>query len=377
MSLELALDCRYFLGDRPCRFKKRCRCNHYDSMGHRILIIKLGALGDVVRTACLLPSLKRAYPVSHITWISLPNGVRILKGHPLINQLFAFDTEGIMAVQNQTFDLVISLDKEAGPTGLCNAVQCSDKRGIRMSAWGTAVPTDAKVEPYFELGLDDDLKFHRNTKTYPELIHEALGFEYQREPYRLYPSDFSIANAQTLFAPWKTEKRRIVGLNTGSGRVFAHKAPGGERWVELARRLLDDGVGVVLLGGPDEESLNHRINEQCDGRLYSTGNRNTESEFTAIVKQCDVVVTGDTLGLHVAVSQDVATVALFGPTCEQEIDLFDNGIKLVTPQPCSPCYRRSCDMDPHCMDTITAESIYKAVKTLLVQRRTMASDVIA
>jgi len=77
------------------------------------------------------------------------------------------------------------------------------------------------------------------------------------------------------------------------------------------------------------------------------------------------VVTGDTLGLHVAVSQDVPTVALFGPTCAQEIDLFDRGVKLTTELSCAPCYRRKCEVDPHCMDLIKAEAIVAAVQGLL------------
>lgn len=367
MKFELALDCRNYMGDRPCRFKQRCTCANYAPMGHRILIIKLGALGDVVRTTCLLPTLKRCYPSSHITWISLPNGVRILKNHPLIDQLFPFDAEGITAVQNQAFDLVISLDKEPGPTGLCNALRAPDKRGIKMSEWGTAMPTDTRVEPYFELGLDDDLKFRHNTRTYPELIHEALGFDYVREPYRLYPDEAAIDRAKELFAPWKTAGRPIIGLNTGAGRVFAHKAPGSERWVEVARLLLDAEYGVALLGGPDEQELNEWINAQCDSRLHTTGTRNAELEFTAMVGQCAAVATGDTLGLHVAVSQNVPTVALFGPTCAQEIDLFDCGVTLVTELPCAPCYRRNCDVVPHCMDLIKAEAIVAALKNLVQQ----------
>jgi heptosyltransferase-2 len=77
------------------------------------------------------------------------------------------------------------------------------------------------------------------------------------------------------------------------------------------------------------------------------------------------VATGDTLGLHVAVSQNVPTVALFGPTCAQEIDLFDRGVTLVTELPCAPCYRRNCDIEPHCMDLIKAEAIVAALKNLV------------
>ena len=54
-------------------------------------MIKLGALGDVIRTPCILPELRRQYPAAQITWVSLPNGCRMLSGHPQIDRLLPFD----------------------------------------------------------------------------------------------------------------------------------------------------------------------------------------------------------------------------------------------------------------------------------------------
>ncbi len=78
------LDCRYFLGDRPCRFKRVCEgCDQYSPMGKRILIVKLAAIGDVLRTTPLLSGLKRAYPQSHITWVADREALPLLKNNPL------------------------------------------------------------------------------------------------------------------------------------------------------------------------------------------------------------------------------------------------------------------------------------------------------
>jgi len=365
-TLDIATDCRHYLGDRPCRFGRLCRCEHYAPMGTRILIIKLAALGDVVRTACLLPTLKRTYDPCHITWITRPSGARILSGHPQVDRLVAFDAEGILTVRQQPWDLVLSLDKEAPPTALCNAVACSDKRGIGMSPWGTACPLGEACAYYFRLGLDDDEKFHRNTKSYPELIHDALALPYRREPYRLSLDEEARRRAARMFAPWRGQADgALVGLNTGSGRVFANKAPRREAWVDLARALLERGHRPVLLGGPDERALNAWIAEQLGPAARLAGCDHSEQQFVAVVDQCDAVVTGDTLAMHVAIARDVPVVALFGPTCPQEIDLFDRGVKLVSDHPCSPCYRRECDMRPNCMDVIPTARIVEAVERVL------------
>jgi ADP-heptose:LPS heptosyltransferase len=365
----IAMDCRHYLGDRPCGHQEQCRCRRYEPMGYRVLIIKLGALGDVVRTTCVLPTLKRMFPQSHITWTSSDSGVRILKNHPLIDRWVEFDAEGILILTGQKFDLVLSLDKEAGPAALCNAVTSAEKRGMGLSGYGTVVPCNPECEEYFQLGLDNELKFRGNRRSYPELIHRALGLEYAREPYRLYYDDESLSRARAMFDPWRAKNAGpVVGLNTGAGSVFANKSPDAGWWVDLARRLLSRSYTVVLLGGPGERERNDEIKRQAGSEICDTGIENSESEFVAIVDQCDVVVTGDTLGLHVAVARGVGVVGLFGPTCEQEIDLFDRGIKIVSPSGCGPCYRRRCEKTPGCMDQIRSVAVAEAVEKVVGKR---------
>jgi hypothetical protein len=160
----LKLDCRHYRGDRPCRVGVSgpcpAECVQHDPMGHRILIIKLGALGDVIRTAALLPGLKRVWPQSHITWVSRSSGVRALANHPLIDRALPFDAESLCHLEIERFDLCLSLDKEPGPTALAMRVRATDKRGMGLSPHGTVFPLNAECVPYFNLGLDDRLKFH-------------------------------------------------------------------------------------------------------------------------------------------------------------------------------------------------------------------------
>jgi len=229
-----------------------------------------------------------------------------------------------------------------------------------MSRWGTPEPTDDRCEFYFKLGLDDDLKFFQNDKTYPELIHDALGFPYLPEPYRLYPSQADHDRAKAMFEAYRKSPGPVIGLNTGAGRVFAHKAPERSHWVQIANLLMDSGCRIALLGGPDEAEINAEIHKELGGKALLTGSDNSELQFTAIVGQCNVVIAGDTLAMHCAISQLVPVVVLFGPTCHQEIDLFGRGEKIVTTHSCSPCYRRKCDEDPSCMDVLSSREIADA-----------------
>nr|HPM25103.1 glycosyltransferase family 9 protein [Phycisphaerae bacterium] len=89
------------------------------------------------------------------------------------------------------------------------------------------------------------------------------------------------------------------------------------------------------------------------------------------------LVTGDTMAMHVAIAGDVPTVALFGPTAAQEIDLYGRGEKVVTGLSCAPCYFRRCDLSPNCMDEISVERVLRAVQRWVAAGSTQARTVTA
>jgi heptosyltransferase-2 len=317
----------------------------------------------VIRTAALLPGLKAVWPASHITWVSQPSGVRVLANHPLIDRRLVFDAPTVCHLEYERFDLCLSLDKEPGPTALAMRVQATEKRGIGLSPYGTPYPLNEECAHYFHLGLSDPLKFRANDKSYPQLIYEAVGLTYRGERARLYPSAADQARAARR---WRAlgvgGEAVVVGLNTGAGRVFANKSWSADQFVALARRVREKhGWQIALLGGPEERALNARIAAVCPG-VVDTGCDHSELEFAALVARCNVVVTGDTMAMHVASAAEVPCVVLFGPTCHQEIDLCGRGEKIVTELSCAPCYRRACDETPSCMDSITVERVCAAVK---------------
>lgn len=363
----LKLDCRHYRGDRPCNVgvQGACPkdCHLYDPQGTRILIIKLGALGDVIRTAALLPGIKKRWPHSHITWVSRPNGVRMLAHHPEIDRLLPFDAETVCHLEHERFDVCFSLDKEPGPTALAMRVDARERLGVGLSATGAAFPLNQECVDYFLLGLDNERKFHRNRRSYQELLYRAVGCPYNGERYRLYPQVKHIrASANAWARCGVTAQDRIVAFNTGAGGVFANKTWSPEQFADLARRLMNEtDLRVALVGGPAERPLNEQLARDCPG-VIDTGGPFDELTFVALLQRANVLLTGDTMALHIAVATDVPVVALFGPTCEQEIDLYGNGDKLISSHPCGPCYRRTCDIQPSCMDVITTDAVYDAVK---------------
>jgi ADP-heptose:LPS heptosyltransferase len=366
-------DCRHFIGDRPCKFKRTCPgCDRYSPMGTRILIVKLAAIGDVLRTTPLLSGLKRKHPESHITWVVDKEALPLLKENPQIDRLVPFDFPALLPLEVETFDLAIGLEKEPRGAALTTKVRAGEKKGFGLGPEGNIFPLNQGSEYAFLLGLDDDLKFHRNAKSYPELIFDIAELPYERDEYSFFLSPEDVARAGAFAAENLPDKKiPIVGLNTGAGEVFANKAWTMAGFVELIRNLKSrPPVSILLLGGPRERERNQEIFKASGGMVLETRCENTLGQFAALVNLCDVVVTGDTTALHLAIGLRKAVVTLFGPTCAQEIDLYGRGEKIISPLSCAPCYRRTCSVSPNCMEAITPEDVIIKIEKLLGGQRT-------
>src|SRR5262249_21007110 len=87
-----------------------------------------------------------------------------------------------------------------------------------------------------------------------------------------------------------------------------------------------------------------------------------------IVANCDLVVTGDTLAMHIAIGLRVPVLVILGPTCHQEIELYGRGAKIISDFPCSPCYLQICPLEVTCMDATPASAVFDAAARLLAER---------
>jgi len=362
-------DCRHFLGFKPCPFRRECKdCPHFSPFGTRILIVKLAAMGDVLRTTPLLHGLRRAYAPCHITWLTDPSVVSMLQGIQEIDRLLPYTCETVLGLENESFDRLFCFDKEPKATALAMKIRAEHKIGFGMSPFGNVMPLNRESEYAFELGINDPLKFRVNTRTYPELLFECAGLPYPEPQEYIFP-DFSaeIAEAAEYLQQLGVQATDLkVGLNTGAGDVFATKKWTEEGYVQLANRLTEElEAKVLLLGGPGEIERNRRIAAAARSPLIHTGNANPIRKFTGIVGNCSLLVTGDTLAMHLAIGLRVPVLVILGATCHQEIELYGRGAKIISDFQCSPCYLSACPKEITCMDATSADLVFDAATKLL------------
>ncbi|MCD6326444.1 glycosyltransferase family 9 protein [bacterium] len=366
MQKGIRTNCRFFVGEKPCKFKRLCEgCGHFSPKGKRILIIKLAAVGDVLRTTPILTALKTRYPSSYITWITDKAAAELLRFTELIDELLPYSFENVIRLMSESPDILICLDKEPRASSLASLVSAGEKYGFGWSPEGVLTPLNALTDYGFRLGFDDELKFKQNRKTYQQIAFEQCGLEYDPSfDYVFSLPDELIARAKAhLRGLGVAEGKPVVGLNTGAGAIFATKAWTEDGFVALAKMLRDElDVTPLILGGQLETAKNLRILAKCHGAAIDGGCSHSLQDFAGIIACCDLVVTADTLAMHLALAAKRRVCVIMGPTSEAEIDLYGRGTKIVSDARCAPCYRSTCDVGHICMENISAPRVFEAVK---------------
>lgn len=374
-------DCRHFISDRPCRPHKQegvhCEgCSFYAPVRESILIIKLDALGDVLRTTCILDALHMAYPDRRIEWLTLEGAKPLFDCNPLVHRVHGFPGTAWLELQTRRFALVINLDNAPLSSQIATVAQADRKLGYGFDPSGHVVPLNPEASEWYEMGLFDDVK-RRNTKTYQQIALEICGLPTERRDLHLHLSDAERQWAAQQARAWGLRPGvPVIGLNTGSSDRWSHKRWTEDGFVALLMRLNagDSAPQTLLLGGPLEVERNLSIAHRAGGHTVNTGGHHTLRQFFAIIDLCDLVVTGDTLAMHAATALGKKVVALFGPTSREEIELYGRGIKLASDAPCVGAYRTDCDVHPTCMERISPASVHSAVVELMAWLQVASVD---
>ena len=359
-----APDCRHFTGYRPCRYRRACEgCPSYEPRGLRVLIINLDAMGDVVRTTALLPALKRAHPESFVSWVTLPGAVPVLENNPFVDEVLSYGPDTVLELEPRQFDLVLNVDKSRRSGALALRVRAAERRGFGVDGHGAIVPLNPEAGYQYWTGLDDDLKFFRNRKSEQQMLAETMGLEFRRDPYVLVLSDAERAFVDRCRRAWGLDRAdAVVGLNTGCSTLYPYKKLPAAYQARLAERLAErlPGARVILLGGPEDAELNRSIARMTRAPVLETPCTEGLRRGIQYMDLADVVITGDSLGMHLAIGLRKWVVAWFGLTCEQEIDFFDRGEAVLADVACRPCWRRSCDEPVKCYERVDMEALLAA-----------------
>jgi len=150
-----------------------------------ILIIKLGAIGDVIRTTAILPGLKNKYKECVIDWVTKKESFDILGNNNFINKIFFIENID-NEIKNKVYDLIINMDDDNDACKLVNEVKHKEIIGAYLDNDKKIYTENSSL--WFDMGLiskfgkrkADKLKA-QNKKTYPEIIYEILDLQYKKQ----------------------------------------------------------------------------------------------------------------------------------------------------------------------------------------------------
>ena len=360
----MKFNCKYFLGDRPCRFHKeknvKCEfCQFYVRQGKKILIIKLASLGDVLRTTFIVRGLNEKYRNSHICWLTEPECVPLLEKNSYIDRILPYGLNSYTQLLVEKFDILINLDADFRSASLATLVEAKRKMGFGMDRNGRMVAFNSRAKEWLNMSLWDDLK-KRNKKTYQEIMCEIIGINVEDKSPIVSLTDEELAFAKVFLKKNNFNKDfPLIGFNLEAGKRWPKAWPK-EYFLELAGILNKQlKANVLILRAP-----NSQLDERFAGLdfIIDGGAHPDIREFASLLNLVDLLVTADTFALHVALAFGKKVVVLFGPTSPQEVDVFGKGEKVVAPLDCVGCYRNNCSKTPNCLEKISPDSVFEAIK---------------
>jgi heptosyltransferase-2 len=310
-------------------------------MSTKILIMKLGysetldseiaripSLGDVLRTTPILWALKEKYPDSRITWLVDRQAEPLLRGNHLIDRLLIWDEFVPFQLMKERFDVLINLEKIAGVCALSDMIDAWVKYGFRFDGINGTYHA-------YERGLDfiDYIKKKHTGKSrdcWQKILIQMMGAEWK---------------AQEYIIGYKPQQGKIfdAGLNYIVGSKWPHKAMPVEKWKELEKKLVGNGYKVSWQQGVDD--------------LY---------KYMDWINSCRIIVSNDSLGLHIAFALKKKVIGLFGPTDSKEIYFYGNSKVVRAHEKCRfmPCYKLECISGMKCMEKININDVINNVDSL-------------
>lgn len=288
----------------------------------RILIVRPSALGDVCRSVPVLASLRAAYPDAQIDWMVQAGFEDAVRHHPGLSRVIPFDRRAwerqirwgrigpfrrwLRDLRRTRYDLVI------------------DAQGLFRSAFFARV-TGARVRIGYRNAPELAWLFYNRRKRVPKSLHavdrmlalvELAGVTPVRD-MRLYTGEEDRDWARQRLSPRQDAVVVLAPTSRWPGKQWP-----ADRFAEVARRLLDQGVGLIaVIGGPGEESQCAPLQElaQRDPRVIDLVGKATIGQTMAVIERSRLVIANDSAPVHMAVGFNRPLVALYGPTRAERV----------------------------------------------------------
>lgn len=319
----------------------------------KICVIKLGALGDVVRTLPILIGIKEKFPESYISWITRKESEEIVKSSPYVEEVFIMPLE-----INEPFDLLFNFDIDDEATNLAKKINAKEKYGF-SSENGFSSAFNIGAEYYLNTMFDDDLK-KTNEKTYQEMMFMAAELSYKKQHHPLNLDLKHKKYAEDFFDAKKENK--IIGIHIGASSRWPSKVWHKENLNEFVKKAKSRNFEIIIFGGPNEISEINKLKSEIS--VKTNNPYNSHMEFASLVEKCDFMVCSDSFSLHLSLALKKPTIGLFFCTPSKEIEGYDLLRKIESPFLYDFFPEKMNEYDENLVKSISADEVLNAIVEL-------------
>jgi heptosyltransferase-1 len=347
---------------------------------HKILILRLSAVGDVIRTLPAVKAIKNFFPFSYIAWVAEEPSAPLLENQPEINEVILFPrmrwADGIKSakriwgtirevqrfvldLRKRKFNIVLDFHGIL-KSGLISIVSGCPKRigfGRKSSKeWNflfsnikVSVPEDrmSRFQKNFALLQGIGLDVKNFTPTFHAPIED-----------KEYIESFFKNLSEPVHKP-------IVAIHPGTSPKTFYKKWMPDQYAQLADRLIDELNAIVIFTwGPGELKWVEGIRREMKAPSILGPKTKTLTQLGEVFKRCDVYIGGDTGPMHIASLIGIPVVVIYGPTDPIVNEPFGEHKKVRKEVGCNPCRNRSCKALT-CLRAITVDDVFIATKEIL------------
>jgi heptosyltransferase-1 len=346
----------------------------------KILVLRLSAVGDVIRTLPAVKALKKRLPSSRIAWVVEEPSKTFLESQPDVDQVILFprrtwaegrkSLKGLLGAMSEMGRFVKNLRKERFDVVL-------DFHGILksgvisfLSGSPTRVGFDRKASKEANFLFSNvkvklpEQKLSRYRRNFALL--KGVGLEENS-----FEAGLSIPAKDRLYVDSFLErlgmplKRSLIAIHAGTSLKTSYKRWMPERYSQLADRLIRELKATVLFTwGPEELDWIENIRRQMAEPSILGPRTESLTQLGEVYRRCDLYIGGDTGPMHIASMVGIPVVAIYGPTDPVVNEPFGKHRKVRSAVGCSPCRNRSCKK-LICLETVKVDDVFNAAKEVL------------
>ena len=333
----------------------------------KILIIRFSSAGDIVLLSALIRCIRSTWPDASIDMVTRLDMRGLIEENPNLNGKYYLDrksgTNGLLRLiaelKKNNYDLVVDAHGSFRSRVIRRAVNPSAYTVIDKKTW------KRKLLINFKINLLKNRE--RMLAEYFEPLRDR-GVVYDNRGTEVFVSESRKNKMHALLGREKIYGRPLIGIAPGAS--WPKKAYPMEKYSRIAMRLLNEtDCGIILFGGDDDERL--IVQSKYTGRVLDLqGNADfQESAFAA--GRCILVLTNDSLMLHLSEAVGTDVFAVFGPTT-RELGYFPyrKGSRVFEVNTwCRPCSKhgggRCFRAQRYCLTKTDENEVFEEIKKRL------------